>query len=145
MSRSRSININLKEELSSVEILKKLLEYGWTFKDCGKTTYLPIGDSEDFGWISENINKESLFKIIIEKENKKEVVGVVLTWENTEVGGSLLFWDMKSFSLNIRTNPKFVDNLEGVDITDVSWYLENLLLPLNKNGNLVESFTYEEY
>lgn len=86
MSVSISIEISLSKQISRMTILRKLEDFGWSYNDQGKVTYLPIGDDNDFNWRSKSIPLEELLKILVIKDNKRELIGVAMTWKDTDVG-----------------------------------------------------------
>lgn len=147
MSISSSIDIylvnNNKTIISPIILIEKFLNFGWTLNDCGKATYLPIGDDGNYDWQSESISKDSLMAILDEKEKLGEVIGISMTWENTNIGGSFLFLKNGEISISLIINRK---SLGGMNNTDVSWYLTRIMPVFNQDdGILIESFSYEEY
>ena len=62
---------------SKVTIIQKLLDFGWTFNDYGKVSYLPIGDEDNFNWHIDDISVEKLMMILKEKEKRNEIIGIV--------------------------------------------------------------------
>ncbi len=145
MSASASINIKFNCEQETIHIIKKLLDFGWTINDNEKTTYLPLGDNDDFNWTSCNLNFNQLVNIINQKITHNELVGVVITWGDTNVGGSLLFWDKTSFSLNLNVNRMLVECQNNSSFTNVNWYIEKILPALNKEKIIVQNVSFEEY
>lgn len=75
--------------------------------------------------------------IFIEKENSGEIVGVVMLWENTNIGGEFLFHSALNLSVLLSINRRV--SLCGV--TDATWYLERLI-PAFKT---IESFEFSEH
>lgn len=149
MSTEASINIRLFDKkskgISSIKVIQKLMNYGWTLNDNGKISYLPLGDIDEFDWKNENISIESLENILIQKEKRNEIVGVVITWKETGVGGTILFGESQSFSINLSINRRMLNDEKMIKITDVNWYLTKLLPALNEDELVVESISYEEY
>ncbi|NLW48571.1 MAG: hypothetical protein GXY86_14740 [Firmicutes bacterium] len=146
MSTSASINIRLNcEYVSPTKIINIFLDNGWTFNDNGFISYLPIGDNDDFNWQSKNIDKDYLIKILAKKEQKKELIGVVITWKDTEIGGQLLIWDKGDISISLTLNRKLIDTDKSDRITDVNWYLKRILPIFPVNNLDIESFCYEEH
>jgi hypothetical protein len=149
MSVSASIQIELKKEIlenvSIVKIVHLLLNFGWTLNDHGKTSYLPVGDRDVFDWQYEDVSFNHLKKVIQEKEKIGEVVGIVMTWKDENVGGSFLFFGKGKLSVSLDINRKLLVDSKEFKITDVNWYLERLLPIFNQGETLVEYFTYEEH
>ncbi|GMA97769.1 hypothetical protein [Pelosinus sp. IPA-1] len=146
MSISASIDIKLafrdSQTISKVALIQSLLDFGWTFKDCGNMTYLPIGDEDKFDWKTENISVESLMVLLNEKEKRDEQIGVAMTWKDSGIGGDVLLMKNGEISVSLTINRRVIIDS---DITDVNWYLVKLLPALNDNNLIVESFSYEEH
>lgn len=145
MSIDSTISIKLTNKISAVEIIKSLMTYGWTLNDYGKVSYLPLGDNDDFNWQSENISIDTLFDIVRNKELLGEMVGVMLTWEDSLIGGSFLFDNDKSFTFNICINRKIIIGYDDYNMTNVSWYIERLIPAINSDRIKVEAFTYQQF
>lgn len=140
-----SIDVNLITSfgrVSTKKVLMSLYDFGWSFDDHGKVSYLPIGDEDNFSWKSEQMSTEDLLEIIELKEKMSEVNGVTMTWKNTGIGGDFLFWTDGNISINLTVNRKLID--DEIKITDVNWYLTKLLPPLKQNDVYISSFRYEE-
>lgn len=149
MSISASIDIKLAKLnnniVSPMEIIRSLLHYGWTFNDNGQVMYLLIGDKDTFDWKIDTTNQESLLKLLTEKENRGEIVGVVITWSNTGIGGTLLFFEKSSITINLTINRKTIKAAEEIEITDVNWYLTKLVPALKHNNHIIESILFKEH
>lgn len=151
MSISAGISIRLSDgnrSKSAVNIIKVLIDSGWNLFHDGYISYLPIGDKDDFDWQAKKaMSFEKLTKIIEIKEKTEEVVGVIMTWQNTDIGGTLLFWpedSLNTFAMNITINRKKTKLADDYEITDFQWYLPKLLTPLNKVFE-VEYFACDEH
>ena len=145
MSIAASIDIRLHKKrsgfISRIELIKRLLDFGWVFDVDGTISYLPIGDHDGFDWQFQKIGSKELFKILTQKEKNNERIGVSITWEETSVGGILLLQDDEiSFSIDINRK-----RINDSSITDVSWYLPKLILPLNFEAIQVESIEFREH
>ncbi len=150
MSVSSSIDFKLlqgkENQISPINVIQKLLNYGWTLYDKGKISYLPIGDNGDFEWQWEDISLDSIMQVLSKKEHQKEVIGIVMTWRDTGIGGTFLFWTDRTLTINLTINRKMIVNdLYSINITDINWYLEKLLPVFHKGDILIDSFTYQEH
>ncbi len=103
MSVSASIDVMLSKNLqrSATGIIQVLVNSGWTLTHDGYIGFLPLGDKDDFDWKAEKIDIETLNSIIKEKECANELVGVTMTWKDTDFGGAFLFWHLGGFSWTI--------------------------------------------
>lgn len=131
MSVSVSIDIALINnevyKVTANSIIDAMLRQNWRLEKQGKSRYLPIGD-DLFEWAEHKIVENDLREIIKSKEINKEIIGLELYWQDTEIGVSVLvFQDYQvSFSPNInRIKTNISDSLE---ITDTNWYFEKILL-----------------
>lgn len=148
MATSASIDIKLSKPNGSMitpsELIRKLLEFGWTLNDNGKMSYLPVGDEGEYDWKEADICLSSIIEIIEKKEKLGETIGIVITWGDTGIGGSLLIWSSQEISLNLSINRKVFGDINSTKITDVNWYSTKLLPALYQNDILVETFTFQE-
>ncbi len=151
MSVSTSIDIHLskneKMHRPTIEIIKVLINFGWTLSNNGYMGYLPLGDRDDFDWQEKEINFETLTNILKAKEEANEVVGVIMTWKNTGIGGTFLFWTnerYETFTMGISVNRQVITLQNNYKITDFQWYLPKLLIPLNKAW-IVEYFSFYQH
>ena len=151
MSVSASINIHLSKNnnkhVPAIEIIKVLINFGWNLLHNGYIGYLPIGDKDDFDWQEKKISFEELVSILKEKEETNEVIGIIMTWKNTEIGGTFLFYTnekYETFSMGISAERQVITLQDDSKITDFQWYLPKLLIPLNEFWN-VEYFSFYQH
>jgi hypothetical protein len=148
MSNTAALEIKLVKynstEILPSDVIQKLLTCGWTLNDGGKVSYLPLGDIDEYNWQSEIMDKNIFMKIAFEKEQRKEIVGVVLTWMDTGVGGAVLIWNDGNMIFDLNINRRIIDGIGENRITDFNWYIVKLLPALNQNGLIVESYKFSE-
>lgn len=134
MSISASIGFNFYSssvEITPLLLINILISNGWSLLDCGRKSYLPIGDIDDFDWqYSNSISDEEVIKICAIKFKNKEIIGLGLTWLDTNIGGDFLFYPEGglSFLLNVER----IEN-SSTALTDFNWYLEKIVPVLLKN------------
>jgi hypothetical protein len=149
MSKSAALEIKLvkynSKEIMPSDVIQKLLTYGWTLNDGGKVSYLPLGDIDDYNWQSAIMDQNNFMQIVLEKERRNEIVGVVLTWMATAVGGAVLIWTDGNIIFDININRKFIDGIGDNRITDINWYIVKLLPALNRDGLIVEALKFIEH
>ena len=140
LSSNISIKANFNER-NFMQIIQALVSSGWTFNDYGKFTLLPIGDKDDFDWTSiDKIEQQELFHVFEEKLKVKEIIGIVITWKDTNCGGSLLFdIENENLSINLNINRKLLHN--NSRHTDFTWYLEKLVNLIENEVVDIESIT----
>lgn len=142
MSVSTSIEINLSKPTSGIAILKKLKQFGWTYNDQGKVTYLPVGDEDDFNWRHEYLPLVELDKILALKDEHRELIGVALTWKESNIGGHFLVNQAGKILISPDINRKVLDINSNNKITDMNWYITKLIPAF---GQLYESISIEEH
>ncbi len=140
MSISASIDFNFYSssiEITPLLLINILMSNGWSLLYCGGKSYLPIGDIDDFDWQhSKSITDEEIIKICAIKFKNKEIIGLGLTWLDTNIGGDFLFYPEGgvSFLLNINR----IENT-STTLTDFNWYLEKIVPFIIKNNIHIES------
>ncbi|MFC9711764.1 hypothetical protein ACFTRD_26835 [Paenibacillus sp. NPDC056933] len=142
MSVSSTIEIFLSKQISGITILSKLEKYGWSYNDHGHATFLPVGDDDDYGWQHVSIPKEELLKILSTKEKQRELIGVAMTWKDTNRGGTFLIRENGTFLMSPDINRKVVEVESYSNITDINWYMTKLIPVF---GPLFESISYQEH
>ncbi|GGH61383.1 hypothetical protein GCM10008014_36760 [Paenibacillus silvae] len=142
MSVSSSIEISLSESISGSTILNRLEEYGWSYNDHGMVTFLPVGDDEDYNWQRMNITITELLEVIHKKEERGEVIGVVMTWMDTNIGGTFLIRETGAFLMSPDINRKVLKLGNGSSSTDINWYITKLIPVF---GSSFQSITYQEH
>ena len=127
------------------QLIQMLLDRGWSFDNPDKTTYLPLGHNNISNWAtSTNISYNELMEIFAEKDYKKEPVGIVLTWRNTNIGGNFIFQSNEKLSIHLTLNRKIMSELINVEITDSNWYFTRLLPIFYENNIEVYNFSLSE-
>ncbi|WP_145326110.1 hypothetical protein [Paenibacillus xylanexedens] len=142
MSVSASIEISLSKQISRMTILRKLEEFGWSYNDQGKVTFLPIGDEDDFNWQRKCIPTDELLKILAIKDNQGELIGVAMTWKDTNIGGTFLIKKNGTILMSPDINRKVLDVESYNKVTDINWYTTKLVPVF---GQLFESISYGEH
>lgn len=142
MSIQSSLDFQLVygEGQTVIDLFECLINNGWNYSCNGKITYLPVGDHGDYDWQCHQMSVNQLREIMKEKLLHNEVIGITMTWENTEIGGDFLFWPDGNLSLIVNKNRKILIN----QFTDVSWYISRIL-PVFNTGNIqLVGYTFEE-
>ena len=125
---------------SPLRILENLHKAGWNFDDHGLKAYLPLYDNGNFDWIFDNISLEELFLVLNKKSSLKELIGVVLTWEDSNIGGEFLLDFEGKITVSLSINRCLLSS----GITDVNWYLEKIIPFIQFDDLKVENFRFEE-
>lgn len=140
VSADMELRLNSTNCPTALDIIKALLSFGWCFDDYGKSSFLPIGDI-DYEWQSLEIPDDDLLKIIFEKEKNEEIIGVVMTWKFSKIGGDFLFHKDGLISISLSINRETT----LTNFTDVTWYIDRIIPALQKHGIIIESLTFSEH
>ena len=120
------LRVQLSEGMSSMDVLAALISGGWVLDDLGSITYLPPGD-EDFDWTSRGHDALDLVERDLQQRVRQgEVLGVVLTLRETDIGGTFLFYS----DGRVIFSPIVNRVLRADGSTDADWYLSRLLPPV---------------
>jgi hypothetical protein len=140
MSHTAGINIILSSSTKSIlELIEVFLNNGWSVKDHGHISYLPLGDEDAFNWQHIALAAwPKTVEILKKKEKNRELIGLVMTWKEANTGGEFLFFpDGQRLAVSWSVNRKALKHC--ADFTDHSWYLIRTLAPLLKEGIVIES------
>ncbi len=123
-----------------LSILDSLLASGWKPDDDGVVRYLPVGD-DDYDWNAAPV--ADLPRVMAEirtKEKNREAIGLVLTFEDTAVGGEWLFLPNGDVAFTPSVNRKTTEGR-----SDVGWYLHRILPAFQRAGAFdLDSWRWEE-
>ncbi|MGL4695506.1 hypothetical protein [Enterococcus larvae] len=140
MSIQATIDIYFNEgkRVKHSQILDIFLASDWKNMDNNKFRMLPLGD-EDYSWISYTEDEKEAKVLLNSKLDAGEVGGIELFYNKSGIGiEMLLFTDSQlSISLSINRKTKFKSH------TDIDWYIEKILLPLEQQIE-IESFEFVE-
>jgi len=144
MSVSASIDLQLavsnRSRLSRVEIVQSFLAFGWTLNDGGGVSYLPVGDDDEFDWLTANINHDEVLEVLKKKEMLGELIGISMTWKESGIGGDFLLRSDGAISVILTKNIKRVIE---TGFADVNWYINKVITPLSRVAR-IESLRYNE-
>lgn len=138
MSLSFSLDIQLEtnNRIPCREIIEILLQNKWNILKNKRITYLPFNDDDMFDWTASNISVNEFLKLVDEKENARELIGVELYWENTDIGGHLLLSSGTDFSFEWNINTIYLDS--ELKIPDFNWYSENIIKSLKQCYHIID-------
>ena len=140
MSHAAGINITISSSAKSIpELIEVLLNNGWSVKDHGHISYLPLGDEDAFNWQHVTIATwPKIVETLKQKEKNRELIGLVMTWKDMNIGGEFLFFpNRQQLAVSWSVNRKALKHC--ADFTDHSWYLTRILTPLLKACIVIES------
>lgn len=141
MSISAWLEIKSIDNIQPIVLLNKLIQLGWIFSDNGLKTFLPLGDNDNFDWQSENVYSDYLFDIFRQKFIQNELIGVVMTWSETMIGGEFLV--CSEGRLNISLSLNRLTTIAG--ITDVNWYIDKIIPVFNDLHYEVELISFNQH
>jgi hypothetical protein len=142
MSRTISIDVRLNPDnrISAQSILETLIGSGWNPMNNGLINYLPVSDKDMYSWTKEEVSLGKLLKIVDLKEREQEVIGVDLYWGNSNIGISLLIFNLTEVSFGLNINRKYID--DATQLIDFNWYALRILPDLCKAYN-VSQYKFE--
>ena len=125
-----------------IQVFSCLLEAGWRFDDNGKVVCLPLGDADQYEWDNLDTDRHrDIWDLFLRKIQLGETLGVVITWSDTMIGGEFLIEKSGLLKFSASINRR---RLVDTGASDVSWYLEKLLLPLDAQKNAVTSWEWKD-
>ena len=128
-----------------IDIINLFHELGWDYYDAEKTIeYLPLGDDDSFDWQKRSLSEKKLQELINNKQNAGEQIGLVLYYENSGIGVTLLAKNTKEISLDINIHRKTVDKSRE-SITDISWYFTHIICGLKDRKCPVDYIKIVDY
>jgi hypothetical protein len=140
MSHAAGIHIAFSTRVkNTVALLELWLNHGWSFNDHNHISYLPLGDKDEFNWQHAMLASWSdIAEILKKKDESHELIGLVMTWKETAIGGEfLVFPDGKRLSINWNVNRRTLKY--WMNFTDHSWYISRILPPLLKEHIEIET------
>ena len=151
----RIINISTGTIISPLKTFELLIRNEWNAISKDGYSFYKLSNEDDISnWEVSKTSLPELLKILKQKELEKELIGVRILWQDTEIGGEVLLLQEEemlkqgihtSMSFLLTSNRKFLIDKDGLKITDVNWYLTKLLPIFNQGDTIVEYFTYEEH
>ncbi len=143
MSKSAGIYIGFHKPVEATSLVLDLLESGWAYDDYGKISYLPLGDDDKFDWQRVDLDRWDYVLDVIDKKAKlQELVGLALTWNNTNIGGEFLIDGRGLYlTVSLTINRKVI---EGTRETDFMWYEAKVSQFLVSRGYEISSVKNEQ-
>lgn len=128
-----------------IDIINLFNRIGWKYYNHNnEVEYLPIGDNGDYDWQKSVLSKIELQDLVNKKQDNKEIVGLNLYYENMEQGITLLAENTEQIVIDLDINRKTIES-NRESITDVGWYIENIIKKLEDEKCHVDFLKFEEY
>ena len=145
MSHSASIDVTLAKPFAFSRVLEVLSQAGWTLDAEDAICYLPPGHGDGFEWTNvAPAAREEVLAHIRQMDRAGEFLGIVVTWQDTGIGGQLLMLeDRATFSLSLTVRRRLLERCGRA--TDFSWYVGRLLEPVIAAGLAFESVRCAEH
>lgn len=140
MSVSANIEIYLGE-YRIMDIVGVYLDRGLSVFDRDGRAYIITSDDYDREYIS--VTFEELSDIIAERERKGSITGIML-YENGEPVTELLKTTPNELSVDCEVNRRTLDLDVRRRFTDVNWYIEKFVVPLETDRAVVEWYEFWE-
>lgn len=140
MSKDTSLTIRCEGSSNQLGVVFAALQAaGWGNRD-GMTEYLPLHDEGMYSWQKAILSPEEFSAILCEKQRLHETIGVILYYRNSETGIMLLAQDAQEITFGLDIGRRTIAD----DMTDVSWYLEHVVLPVKQAGFAVYHIEFNE-
>lgn len=123
------------------KVYKCFIDFGWGPREGCISTVLLAGDKDGFNWSECELTDNDIFSLAARKKELKEVSGVVMFWQDTNIGGSFLINNDGIISIQLNINRLKVDDC---DFTDVSWYLKKIIPALSAARFSLDSYCFLE-
>ena len=146
MAREAVLEMNCgRYSTEIIDIISLLDKVGWKWRsENNKVEYLSVADNGEYNWQKRELFESDLFELICKKQKRNEMIGVNLFRQNSPEGITLLAKSTKEILISMSVNRKTKDgNRES--ITDIGWYMTNLIEKLVKNGCQVDYIKFEDY
>lgn len=129
-----------------ISLIQILLDGGWNLlKNEDKIADLPMGHNNASKLIINinNISKDEIIKTIAEKIYPQEPISIILTWQDTNIGGTFIFQPNEKLTINLTLNRKTINEF-NCEITDSNWYFARILPLFYENNIEVFCFSLTE-
>lgn len=142
MSLDASLNIYLGE-YRIMDIVGVYLKRGMSVFDRDDRAFIVTSDDDDWDYLS--VTFDELTKIIEDKERRGSPIYISL-YENGERVTSLLKAapDRLVIACDINRRTLDVGGHRGRPYTDVNWYIEKFVKPLETDGFVIAEFEFSE-
>ena len=119
------------------------ITYDLSFLD--KLSFAAVISAEVSVQYTVSASESDLYALIERKRQRKELVGLVLYYRDTEYGITLLADSTSQILIMPNINRKTLIEDDSESITDVSWYIERIIQKLIWYNCGVDAFKFEEY
>ncbi len=124
------------------DIINVLEKIGWSYYDKeGYIEYLPLGDNDCYDWQKGKLDSAEFNDLISKKVTQKERIGISLFYQYGNEGTSMIATGTNDILFCLDINRRILRD----DITDLSWYLDNIINKLRDAGVEILSLEIEEY
>ena len=130
---------------SVTSLLGLLKECGWSWHNSeGKVEYIPLYDADGSDWQTKIMKDSELFELVNQKEALGEKIGIrFFTREN--IGVTFHASDVHMIGFMLSNNRVKLKDEYIIGVTDVNWYIKNIVWKLIGQGVRIESIEYSEY
>lgn len=144
MGITSGLDIDFEEAVDPIQLINDLIDFGWTYDDGGKISYIPVGDNDLFEWQEESLeNWNKVLEIIQEKIAKNEVIALILTWRDTQIGGHFIISeDRKCLMISLSVDRQTIGNSRK---TNFDWYEGKIVTALKNHGYKLDNAQFSEF
>jgi hypothetical protein len=107
-----------KKKIDIVAAIEALCFYGWDLIEGTTIGYLPLGDKDDFNWKYVPLElKAKVLEELRKKQLANEIIGITISYKNTEAGANLLFLpEENQISLSLADETKLPNGINDFEL-----------------------------
>ena len=146
MGREAFITINCNRYSKKIfDIINLFSKIGWSYYDSNNNIeYLPLGDKDTYDWQKKHIEVSELKFMIDYKQSNAETIGLYLYYKNSPIGIGLLARSTSEIIIDLNINRQTYLHKNN-SITDISWYMQTIVMELAKNGCDITYIKFEDF
>lgn len=144
MATDAFTQFTINPSVNPLEVIELFLKSGWTQIDQGKVSYLAhTPDDDDYDWIDRPCSQwDSVKAEILKKINLSQKIGIQLYFE--QVGGIFIFKTLANKNLDVMISWSINRRVLKNNLTDFSYYENELIRTLKSGGLRVEQMKSEQ-
>lgn len=127
------------------KIIEALIKSGWRYEYGEVVNLLPVGHKDEYTWPGLKLSHDEFWSILNQKEDIGETIGVSLSWEDTETGGTFLFEQQECKRIIIMFSITYeIQKINNYDLTNVSWYIERIVPYIPSEKFYISEIVFKE-
>jgi hypothetical protein len=142
MAREVGFTLRTTRATGFSAVLDALLGGGWKLRDIKGVSFLEEDDLDGSSWrvFDLSVTRREVLEIVRRRDDHDLPGGVVLLFGDEEIGGNFLWTGQRTLIVSPTVNRKLLPS----GWSDVNWYLDRLVAPLEFSGFRLESIEFHE-